>query len=208
MVPYSSNVVCFPAGQFLVGRAANATSQFGCDGLIEATFERIGTENKWCFEVGASDGLLLSNTHRLRGFGWNAVLIEADPYSYARLCDQRSDKVTCVHERIDGTSLDRGLAAIGCPRDMDFGCIDIDGQDYHAWNGMQVYRPRVMLVEFDYGSDPNPEMGRNEVVDFVPEVGGVGQATYLAIKRLGESKGYTALAKTTVNLLFVRSELC
>ena len=34
----------------------NIYSQHGEDGLIEAIFERIRTENQWAFECGAADG--------------------------------------------------------------------------------------------------------------------------------------------------------
>ncbi len=200
MVPYGTNLVVFPiAREFLAGRGANASSQFGEDGLVEACLEKFGAANRWCFEVGAHDGLFLSNTHRLRCFGWNAVLIESDPELFERLCSQQSDTVQCVHETINGQSLDRILAESEAPEDIDLGVIDIDGQDYWAWLGMKRFRPRLMLVEFDYGSDEKPAT--------IPQVGGVGQASYKAIEQLGLSKGYTPLAKTTVNLLFVKTEL-
>lgn len=199
MVSYGTNVVALPAGEFLAGKGANSTSQFGEDGLIEACLERFGAKNKWCFEVGASDGLLLSNTHRLRCDGWNAVLIEADERAFGKLCEQQTDKTRCVHERIGQDSLDRILRVYGAPKDLDLGVIDIDGQDWWAWRGMQEFAPRLMLVEFDYGSDDAPE--------YVPELNGDGQASFEAIRQLGIEKGYTPLAKTVVNLLFVKSEL-
>lgn len=199
MVPYGTNVVPLPAGEFLAGLGANATSQFGEDGLIAACLERFGAKNRWCFEVGANDGLFFSNTHRLRCDGWNAVLIESDPVAFGKLCEHRSEKVRCIRETISGSSLDCILAEAGAPHDIDLGVIDIDGQDYWAWHGMRRFVPRLMLVEFEYGSD--------ELPDFVPAVGGPGQASYAAIHRLGIEKGYVPLVKTTVNLLFVQSEV-
>lgn len=197
MVPYNSNVVAFVP--WLKGHGANATSQFGEDGLVEACLEHFGTTNRWCFEVGASDGLALSNTHRLRCAGWSAVLIESDPFAFGRLCDQRSDKVACIHETIGPESLDRILADNGCPVDLDFGSLDIDGQDWWCWDGMKRFRPRLMLVEFEYLSEGHAPS--------VPKLGGPGQANYKAIEQLGISKGYTPLAKTNVNLLFCKTEL-
>ena len=79
----------------------------------------------------------------------------------------------------------------------DLGVIDIDGQDYWAWFGLKSYRPRVMLVEFMYVNDnfKNP--------DFIPQLNGDGQAGSEAIRKLGGFKGYTAVAETYCNLLFV-----
>jgi hypothetical protein len=203
MVPYLSNIEVFrPGAEFLTGRGANSTSQFGEDGLIEAALERFGATNRWCFEVGANDGLFFSNTHRLRCAGWDAVLIEADPELFRRLQEQAGSTVRIVHRKIGRDCLDEILFRSGAPADLDLGVIDIDGQDYHAWDGMQKFRPRLMLVEFDYGTD-----GPEGMSDVVPEIGGEGQASFDAILRLGKSKGYTALAKTMVNLLFVQTEL-
>jgi hypothetical protein len=181
---------------WLLGKQANHTSQFGEDGLIEAVFSRIGESNRCCFEVGASDGLLYSNTHTLRCTGWRAVLIEADAELYGRLREQASNKVRTVHERIGACSLDSILAYHGMPRDLDLGVIDIDGQDYWAWDGMRVYRPRVMLVEFAYYRE----------ADYIPPLGASDageQAGLAAIIGLGEAKGYTAVVKTYCNVLFV-----
>lgn len=97
--------------------------------------------------------------------------------------------------------MDRILADAGCPRDMDLGVIDVDGQDYWIWSGMQLYRPRLMLVEYArYDGIPEP--------DFVPSIGGDGQASYRPMIELGKDKGYLALARTYVNILFCLTELC
>ena len=199
MTPYSTHLVVFPPGEFLAGRGANETSQFGEDGILSACIERFGTANKWCFEVGAHDGLFFSNTYRFRRDGWNQVLIESDPEAYGRLTTQASATVRCVQEKIGPDSLDRILSDAGAPKDLDLGVIDIDGQDWWCWRGMRQFKPRIMLVEFAYTSDDLPV--------WVPELNGEGQASFAAIKMLGELKGYTPLAKTLVNLLFVKTEL-
>lgn len=188
--------IIYPHGAFLADRAANAFSQFGEDGLIAAVFERIGERNRWCFEVGAHDGRWLSNTLRLRQAGWSAVLIEADEEQFAKLKSHARENVFPVHDRIGPDSLDRVLAAHGAPADLDLGVIDIDGQDYWAWQGMTAFRPRVMLVEYSpYGT----------VEDF-PGLGEEGQAGINPILRLGAEKEYIPLAVTICNVLFVRAD--
>ena len=200
MVPYSDGVrILCDRASFLSGCGRNYTSQFGEDGLIEVALEEFGAVNRWCFEVGAADGILLSNTHRLRGFGWRAVLIEGDEKNFAELEKQKSHTTFCVHEKIGRESLDRILKECGAPVDLDFGSIDIDGQDYWAWKGLEEYRPRLMLVEFDYASEAGPVV--------IPGEGKIGQASYAAILELGKEKGYAALAKTNCNILFCQSEL-
>lgn len=184
---------------WLHGQERNDTSQFGEDGLIQAVLARFGEANRWCFEVGAADGLFYSNTKRLRDLGWNAVLIEAD----GRLAEEcrrfENDKVRVVHERIEGAALDAILARCGSPTNPDLGVIDIDGQDYWAWKAM-AFRPRVMLVEYAHYNPP----------EYVPPIGGTErthQAGLQAIIDLGASKGYVALARTYCNVLFVDKDV-
>lgn len=183
-----------PGWDFLQGKQRNDTSQFGEDGLIEAVFARIGEQSRWCFEVGAADGLFFSNTKRLRDIGWSAVLIEGDG-TLAEQCRKfENDRVTVVQERIGSESLDAILARAGSPREPDLGVIDIDGQDYWAWKFLTA-RPRVMLVEYGYWNPPEriPE----------PHEGTDAQAGCGALYSLAEEKGYIPLAKTYCNVLFV-----
>ena len=186
---------------WLYGREANVTSQFGEDGLIAATLGRLGSTNRWCFEVGANDGEFYSNVNALWRTGWDAVLIESNAEHFAKLKRYESQHVRCVHATVGPDSLDQILTAAGAPTDMDLGVIDIDGQDYWVWHGMQTYRPRIMLVEFAHRSEDS--------IGYVPECGDESgrQASYASILELGHSKGYVALAKTCVNLLFARKEL-
>jgi hypothetical protein len=187
------------SGQWLDGRQRNDTSQFGEDGLIEAVFERIGDQSRWCFEVGAADGLFFSNTKRLRDLGWNAILIEGDGRLAKECRNFENDRVQVVHERIDSGSLDAILARCGSPR-PDLGVIDIDGQDYWAWKGL-VTRPRVMLVEFMYVNENMTDP------TFIPAEGEPGQAGLEAIIGLGVEKGYMPLATTYCNVLFVDKDV-
>jgi len=200
MVPYGNGIeILSPRAGFLVGRGANYTSQFGEDGLIEACLENFGSVNRWCFEVGAADGTFFSNTARLREQGWKTVLIEGDAEQYDRLQKIRSETIWTIPKHITPRSLDLILAECGVPADIDFGVIDIDGQDYWIWDGLENFRPRLLLVEFDYGSENKP--------DWTPEPDGQGQATFKAIERLGREKGYEPLAKTICNLLFAATEI-
>lgn len=192
----SELVIIDDRARFLAGRGRNDYSQFGEDGLIEAVFERIGVGNRWCFEVGAADGEFFSNTKRLWLRGWDAVLIEGHDYHYRKLELCRSGHVRTVHEWIGPDSLDLILATHGAPRDLDLGVIDIDGHDYYCWQGMTLYRPRVLLIEFSPYREP----------DYLPAIGEKGQAGLLPICELGAEKGYVALCHTYCNVLFCERE--
>lgn len=176
--------------EWLFGKAWNKYTQFGEDGLIDAVFQRIGTTNRQCFEVGAADGLFFSNTLRLREEGWQAVLIEAEERQFQKLLASYGDQSTCIQEVAkDLDSILDGRLDIT----PDLGVIDIDGQDYWLWHDMELFRPRVMLVEIaTQGAD-----------NAIPERGGEGQAGLTHIEALGASKGYQLVAETYCNALFV-----
>lgn len=184
---------------WLSRRQANVTSQFGEDGLIQAVFERIGITNEWCFEVGASDGLLYSNTKQWRDRGWYSILIESDPQLFVKLNSHADVRTVCVCEHVTAENFEGLLLEQDAPPDIDLGIIDVDGLDYWLFGSLKNIRPRVLLVEFGYWNPPDHIPGKTD--------GGTpDSAGKLALIRLGLSKGYTALCATYCNLLFVRSD--
>lgn len=180
-----------PDWQFVADAAANETSQFGEDGIIDALLKRFGETNRWCFEVGAHNGEYYSNTKRLRDAGWNAALIEADDGLFEGLRQFENAAVRCIHHRIIATDLDAVLDSAGCHEKPDVGIIDIDGDDYWAFKNLRR-RPRILAVEFAEGGG-----------EFCPIRPGGGQAQQRALTALAESKGYCPVVSTLVNLIMV-----
>jgi len=184
-----------PLMQWLEGKASNVYTQFGEDGLIDACLEKIGIVNRQCFEIGAADGRFYSNTLRLREDGWRAVLIEAGQEQFSKLKNEFGATAVCVYETC--TDLDATLDGTGLYHAPDLGIIDIDGQDYWLWHDLRRFRPRVMLVEI-FPHDPGkpvPERGAG------PE----HQSGLDGIEQLGTEKGYTLVATTHCNALFIET---
>lgn len=179
----------------------NLYSQFGEDSIIKALFDRIGASNKWALEVGAHDGIFMSNTRRLiETEGWGAVLIEMDDEQYQHLAEnyRDNDRVFTVHRKIDGDStIDSIIDILGVHPAMDLMVIDIDGQDYWALYDLKA-TPRVLMVEFS----PN-----DKDAHFFPERDGEGQAGEQAIRDLLELKNYIPICSTLVNCIAVRWDL-
>lgn len=179
----------------------NLYSQFGEDSIIKALFDRIGASNKWALEVGAHDGIFMSNTRRLiETEGWGAVLIEMDDEQYQHLAAEYrdNDRVFTVHRKIDGDStIDSIIDILGVHPAMDLMVIDIDGQDYWTLMDLQA-TPRVLMVEFE----PNPGMD-----EFIPSRDGEGQAGRSAIIELIKHKGYLPVCSTLVNAIAIRGDL-
>lgn len=181
----------------------NIASQCGEDGVIAHALEVIGTRDRWCVEFGAWDGRFASNTFALiDGEGYSAALIESDPERFRALKRTHAGRANVFpfnrlvsfegHDRLDAL-----LGQTPIPRDFDLLSIDIDGNDYHVWEALQNYRPKLVVIEF------NPTIP-NEV-DFVqPRDMGVSQGSSLtALDRLARSKGYRLIHATVVNGIFV-----
>jgi hypothetical protein len=91
-------------------------------------------------------------------------------------------------------TLETILGHYGAPTDIDLAIIDVDGQDYYLFNSLLRYRPRVVVIEFDPNADE----------DFIPSLGGPGQAGRRATRRLAEGRFYTEVHRTWCNLILVR----
>ena len=182
-------------------------SQSGEDGIIERIFSLIEPENKWCVELGALNGVHHSNTHHLiTKKGWSGVLIEPDETYFERLQKTylNTPGVHCVNTFIDFSpkhSLDAVLAQTPIPRDFDLLSLDIDGNDYHVWESMARYEPRVVIIE------SNPSIP-NDLSFIQPRDMAVQQGSSArAIVELGERKGYSLCTVAGCNLFFIRKDL-
>jgi hypothetical protein len=179
----------------------NITSQFGEDGLIEEIFIRIGIESRICVEFGAWDGKYLSNTWNLwHEKGWKAILIEGDEYKTNLLRNNVTafPEVTIHRAYISDegeNSLDQVLKYMNVPNKIDLISIDVDGNEYHILEAVKVYKPRLIIVEF------NPTIPNS--IEYVcgkdSRIGSSALSLYLLAKKMG----FHLVACTQTNLFLV-----
>lgn len=191
----------------LLAFGRNITSEHGEDGIVEKIFNIIGEDSKWCVELGALNGTHGSNVwHLIKEKGWPGVLIEADRTYFEKLQQEYADNPNahCVNAFVSfegEQSLDNIFARTPIPRTFDLFSLDIDGNDYHLWDSLSEYRPRVMVVEF------NPSIP-HEVLFIQPRDMTVFQGSSLrAFVELGKRKGYESVAVNEGNAFFVLKEL-
>lgn len=189
---------------YLAGHSATVTSQNGEDGVIAKIFDLIGTDSRWCVEFGAWDGKKYSNTWSLiNDHGWSSVQIEGDAERYAELLVTHgaNPDVQCLHEMVGfdprKDSIDVIFARSRMPKAFDFMSIDVDGNDYHIWHSMTKYRPRVMVVEFNWDIP-------NDVVFIQDRDWEVNQGCSLrALVELGKKRNYELCATISSNAFFI-----
>lgn len=191
---------------WLLEYARDEFSQQGEDGIIEKILEIIPEHDNWCVEFGAWDGLHLTNTRYLiESRGYAGVLIEANPEKYRDL-QRNYDRKSQVHtinqfvgfEKHD--NLDHLLSSTPIPQEFDLLSIDIDGNDFHVWDAMSKYRPKVVVIEFN-PTIPTP-------VRFVQTADSSVShgASLLSLVELGKQKGYELVSVLPWNAFFVRKE--
>lgn len=179
----------------------NVKSQFGEDGVIEEIFKRIGVSNKFCIEFGAWDGMHLSNIWNLwHNNDWNALLIESDSEKYKELIITIQDfpkvKPLLAFIRPDGeNSLDSILQELDFPNIFDLLSIDIDGNDFYIFKGLNKHTPRVLLIEYNPTIPPSLEVVQKEGEYF--------GSSALSILNLAHNKGYKLAHMTDTNMILI-----
>lgn len=184
-------------------------SQDGEDGIIEEILRRLGDHielDKYCSEFGAWDGVHLSNAcHFVREKGYSAVFIEGDEDRVADLeRNYPQENVIKVHRYVtfEGVnSLDNIFREYNTPKNFDFISIDVDGVDYHIFESLKEYKPKIVCIEF------NPVIPN--AVEYIQkkDMSVKHGNSARSILNLASQKGYTLVASTNCNLIFVDSNL-
>ncbi|HEY3658138.1 MAG TPA: FkbM family methyltransferase [Steroidobacteraceae bacterium] len=194
------------AGRWLNEYSKDVYSQTGEDGVIAKALEMLPARDRWCVEFGAWDGKHLSNTFNLvENESYNVVLVEGDKSKYQRLRTEYpyGERAIFVGQFVgweENDNLDTILEKTQIPLDFDLLSIDVDGNDYHIWNAVQKFKPKLVLVEF------NPTSSNR--FDFVqpPDPNCNQSNSPAALIRLAKSKGYELICVIGANLLFVDRE--
>lgn len=191
---------------WLIEHAKDVYTQAGEDGIIAKILDTLPDTDQWCVEFGAWDGIHLCNTRNLiLNRSYNAVMIEGSAAKASELTENYKDYPGVIPMNAfvgyaKNNNLDTLLAKTDIPKNFDFLSIDVDGNDYHIWNAMGEYQPKIVCIEY------NPTMP-NEV-HFVQKAGPtiMHGASPKAIVELGREKGYALVCVTDFNLIFVKDE--
>ncbi len=198
--------------KFLESHGYKVYSQNDEDGILQEIFRRIGTTSKTFIEFGVQNGLE-SNGHSLLLQGWQGVWIECDENACQQIARRFAPVVNQGRLRVLNRTLDRdNINEILTPLffdEVDLLSIDVDGNDWHIWNAIQL-RPRVVMIEYNgtFAPEIDWKMPYNEchIWDETDYFG----ASLKALERLGTEKGYQLVGTNIagVNAFFVRDDLC
>jgi hypothetical protein len=184
----------------------NINSQNGEDGILEELMKRLNIHSGYVCEFGAWDGVYLSNTFNLIQKGFKSVLIEGDPEKFKDLekLAKQYPTITPIcawvdHVKDSPNLLDKLLQQTQIPIDFDVLSIDIDSFDYQVWESVEVYRPKIVIIEINLLVS---ESDLNHI-----HTPGIYQGTGIGpMFLLGKKKGYKFLTSTG-NAFFIREDL-
>jgi len=192
----------------------NVHSQNGEDGIIEEILRRLDILDsqtpKWAVDVGAWDGVHLSNVfHLVEKYNWNAVMIEGD---FSKCVELRNlsriySGVIPVESYVgqydtSDNSLHSILSKTPIPKNFDLLSIDIDSYDSDVWETLRDYCAKIVIIETNSGVGPEVLFRH---VD--PPPGEISRGTSFAeMQKIAEFKGYKLVCYTG-NCIYVRDDL-
>lgn len=164
------------------------SSQNGEEGILEEVIKRLKIESGVCCEIGANNGIWLSNTAWLiKEKGFTGLMVEADYDLWEQCC-----KNWVGNERVRSTCsmVNPGNINAFVGDDCDVLSVDVDGIDFDIFKAMEA-KPKIVIIEIDSSIPPDADRFNRE-----------GGAGYLPMVKLGIEKGYFLLCHTG-NLVFV-----
>lgn len=195
----------------LLKYGAQVNSQNREDGMIQEIFRRIGTTNRVFAEVGVGNGVE-NNTAFLLALGWTGFWIDGSD-DMLKTIESRGDLQNGVIKALASFVTKENAASLfeqlGVPRELDVMSLDIDQNTYYLWEGLQSYRPRVVVIEYNATIPPQVDWKvryePNRSWNWSHNFG----ASLKAYELLGKQFGYSLVGcdYTGCNAFFVRDDL-
>jgi hypothetical protein len=186
-------------------------SQNGEDGVIREIFRRIGTTNRVFAEVGVGTGTE-NNTAFLLSEGWNGFWFDGDNNFLNALRGRQDLSDKCLKSKVSFVTKENIATLfeqLHVPKDFDLLSLDIDQNTYFLWEGLQEYRARVVVVEYNAAIPSDVDWKVNYRSDRVWDGSQNFGASLKAFENLGHSLGYSLVGCEAVgaNAFFVLSSL-
>ena len=163
-------------------------------------------------EFGVGNGLE-NNSLALLLNGWRGLWIEGGTQHISRIQSKFREPMTNGQLRLTAAFIDRdninSLIGDYVTGEIDLLSIDIDGNDIHVFEAVDVVQPRVITIEYNAKFPPPISIAQRYDPEF--KWGGTDYmgASLAAIAKVGSAKGYSLVGCSLagVNAFFVRNDL-
>jgi hypothetical protein len=187
-------------------------SQSDEDGIIDEIFKRIGTTSRRFIEIGVGDGLE-NNTVWLLRQGWSGTWIEGSPELGKKILARfapviESGRLRILAEFVTRDSAAR-LARDGAFSGVDLFSLDIDGNDYHIVDAIDMFDARVVVIEYNAKFPPPYRFAMKYDADYRWDLTDNFGVSLAAWDDLLRAKGYSLVGCNISgsNAFFVRTDL-
>lgn len=172
-------------------------SQNGEDGILDVLRAHLVTANRYCIEIGASDGLENNTAWLIVAEQYSGLLIEGDPEQskQSRRLMQHSIGAEC-HQMFVTRDSAPAVRALAWSHDPDVLSLDIDGMDYYVATALldEGFRPAIFAVEYNSVYGPERSLTVEYRPDFSMATAHPSQLYYgvsiAAWRKLFERRGY------------------
>lgn len=125
---------------------------FDEDIFIDNYFEREGRVPTHFVDIGAGDGIDMSNTFKLVERGLTGLAVEGSPlrFSQLSLTYEKYTKVKLVRSYVSATSVNSLINGAETPNDFDVLNLDIDSYDYYILESiLGEFNPKLCVLEWN-----------------------------------------------------------
>lgn len=196
-------------------------SEFEEDGIILYLLSLIDARDRTVVEMccGSGDECMAANL--IINHGFKGHLFEGDKFRvrnaknfFSRQKDCRCVKPNITHAWITKSNVNDLITASGVAGEVDVFSLDVDGNDYHIWEAIDVIQPRICVFETHDIVPTDLAVTVPYSDDFVAmdKTGAekdFRSASLAAMDKLSRSKGYTLVGshKHGFNVFYVRNDL-
>jgi len=176
------------------------SSQNDEDGIIDAFFRFVPPRSKSFVEFGIGPNWLdpayvhglEGNCCQLRENGWSGLFMDGGDHPI---------RFNVKKEYITPFNVNSLFEKYDIPRDVDVVSIDVDGHDIWIWLAL-IYQPQLLIIEYN----SNFKYGVSCAIPYDKRYNWDGTryygASFSAMEKVGESKGYHPVYCNGVNIFF------
>jgi len=193
----------------------SCSSQYGEDGIIDWLVSKFPMIPKKFVEFGVEDYYESNTRLLLQMRNWQGLIMDGSKEYISDIREQdiswrHNVDAICAH--ITKENINSLLEQNGIIGNIGLLSIDIDGNDYHVWQSIDVISPVIVVIEYNavlgdlhavtvpYRSDFDRKKAHYSTLYF--------GASLPALISLGKEKGYTFVGSNTIgaNAFFIRDD--
>jgi len=191
-------------------------SQWGEDGILQFLTRVVPIAHRTFIEFGVEDFSESNCRFLMQKDNWRGFVIDgsADNVKSIRRAPYFwRHELTAKQAFITRENIQELLAESGFDADLGVLSIDIDGNDYHVWQAIEAFHPRIVVCEYNSVFGPADAITVPYQADFQRSVAHHSNlywgASIAALTHLASTKGYSLVGGNIAgnNVFFVRSDL-